>query len=233
MYLSRLILDLRNPLARKDLFSPYEMHRSVLKGFPGGENGGSGRVLYRPELLSKPGITATVLVQSEKKPDWAVMEQQRGYFFQAPEFKIFDPDFQENQVLNFCIRANPTFRKKEPVGTKGKRLAVLGENELHQWFFKKSHQSGFVVDDLDNAIKEQRSCKNLVVIPEGKVLIPRPQPNSRDSSPFIQTHHAVWFQGNIIVTNPHVFKGVLFAGLGSAKAFGFGLLSLAKPGSSL
>lgn len=228
MYLSRLILDLQNHLARRDLFSPYEMHRSVLKGFPDNVNGGTGRVLYRPELLSNLSRTVTVLVQSEKKPDWTTLEYNKGYFFREPEYKLVNPEFQENQILHFCVRANPTYRKKEAVGTKGKRLAVLKENDLNNWFLKKSSQSGFMVEDLENAVKEQRSCKNILVITEGKVLVSRPHTDNQDSNRFIQTHHAVWFKGNMIVKAPNVLKEALASGIGSAKAFGFGLLSFAK-----
>ena len=42
------------------------------------------------------------------------------------------------------------------------------------------------------------------------------------------THHAVRFEGTIEVTNTVLFLKTLASGIGSAKAFGFGLLSVAR-----
>jgi CRISPR system Cascade subunit CasE len=42
------------------------------------------------------------------------------------------------------------------------------------------------------------------------------------------THHAVRFDGLLVVTDPERLRHALRAGIGSAKGFGFGLLSLAR-----
>ena len=46
------------------------------------------------------------------------------------------------------------------------------------------------------------------------------------------THVAVRFDGLLEVTDPVKFLETLRAGIGSAKGFGFGLLSLARPEAS-
>jgi len=40
-------------------------------------------------------------------------------------------------------------------------------------------------------------------------------------------HYAVEFQGVLTVTDPALFRTTFTTGIGSAKAFGFGLLALA------
>jgi CRISPR system Cascade subunit CasE len=42
------------------------------------------------------------------------------------------------------------------------------------------------------------------------------------------SHHAVRFEGILCVTNPEQFVATVESGIGSAKSFGFGLLSLAR-----
>jgi CRISPR system Cascade subunit CasE len=44
MFLSRLILDSRDPQDRRDLARPYEMHRTLWRAFPDDD---PGRVLFR------------------------------------------------------------------------------------------------------------------------------------------------------------------------------------------
>ena len=40
MFLSRLLLNSRSTQAWKDLSSPYETHRTILRAYPGSEAGG-------------------------------------------------------------------------------------------------------------------------------------------------------------------------------------------------
>lgn len=220
MYISQLKLDLSSNIARRDFAKIYEMHRSILRAFPEEGEGGPGRVLYRIDLLRREGI-ALVLVQSDKKPDWNLLNPAVDYFASVPEVKEFNPNFKNGQTFTFCLRANPTYRKKEPEGQKGRRLGLYSESDLATWFLRKANHAGFMVTDLEESIAEARPCKNLVIIKEGRMEVHRPVGGR------VQTHDAVKFEGKITVIDSELFLKALESGLGSGKGFGFGLLSLA------
>ena len=220
MYISQLKLDLSSNIARRDFAKIYEMHRSILRAFPEEGEGGPGRVLYRIDLLRREGI-ALVLVQSDKKPDWNLLNPAVDYFASVPEVKEFNPNFKNGQTFTFCLRANPTYRKKELAGQKGRRLGLYSESDLATWFLRKANHSGFIVTDLEESIAEARPCKNLVIIKEGRMEVHRPLGGR------VQTYDAVKFEGKITITDSELFLKVLESGLGSGKGFGFGLLSLA------
>jgi CRISPR system Cascade subunit CasE len=59
-------------------------------------------------------------------------------------------------------------------------------------------------------------------------VIPKPRSYFHQSkSKMNGVHHAVEFQGTLTVTDDALFRTTVHAGIGSAKAFGFGLLALA------
>ena len=101
MYLSRLILSVRSRDVRRDLANCHELHRTILRGFPGlpaepGANGDARArlgVLFRVESHPRTGATS-VLVQSSVEPDWSHLPS--GYLLETggappnPERKSVD-----------------------------------------------------------------------------------------------------------------------------------------------
>src|SRR5437868_1174174 len=70
LILSRLYPNLRSHEARRDMADAYQMHRTILRAFPDAATGGPGRVLFRVDVL-RAKSQVTVLVQSDKAPDWS------------------------------------------------------------------------------------------------------------------------------------------------------------------
>src|SRR5436309_1563961 len=110
--------NIRSRQARRDLAQPYEMHRTLLRAFPGQVAGGPGRVLFRVDADHESGA-ATVLIQSAKQPDWSALTVD--WLVRPFEQKPFEPVFAAGQRLVFRLRANPT--KKSGTGSKTERLA--------------------------------------------------------------------------------------------------------------
>src|SRR5262249_11410448 len=109
VFLSKLILNVRDRTARRDLASPYEMHRTILSaGFDGVPKDALGRVLFRTDEDRAGRTPPVVLVQSDREPDWARLPT--GYTTRGPECKPFDPQFRAGHRLRFRLRANPTKR---------------------------------------------------------------------------------------------------------------------------
>ena len=142
MYLSRLILNPRNRRVQREVADPYQMHRSLMQGFPDNLAMGAERLLFRLESHPRTGALA-LLVQSWDLPDWSCLAEPgaRGYLSPAGEpnsaVKSFDLKLAPGQVLAFRLRANPTVKRK------GKRLGLYREEEQNKWLARKAERGGF------------------------------------------------------------------------------------------
>jgi CRISPR system Cascade subunit CasE len=198
MYLSRLMLNPRSRQVRTDLADRYELHRTLLNAFPE-TLPVQERVLYRVEEGTLEPIVR-VLVQSQGKPDWTIVPRLRDrYLLHEPELRKVDLDVFEGQRLRFRLQANPTVKRA------GKRHALYADDDLLAWLQRKGDQHGFEVGPLD--VRTVKLGKK-----HGK---------GRQ-----QVWHAVQFDGVLTVTHASIFSEALTQGIGSAKAFGFGLLSI-------
>lgn len=209
MYISRLKLNPARRGARELLMNPYSLHQAVYRAFPDDNDGGPGRVLYRVDEHQRLG-TISLLVQSEKKPDWSKADFIIDCLSEPVERKIYSPALQTGQTLRFRVRANPTIKKKLDGKENGYRLGLLREEDQLKWLNRKAVESGFSV----------MSCRTS---PEGMTHDDR-NFNGQDK----MRHFAVRFEGVLKITNKELFTKTIEKGIGSAKGFGFGLLSLAR-----
>ncbi len=216
MYLSQLILNPRARRVRSEVGNPYELHRTIMQAFPGKEEGGPGRVLFRLEQSPRSGgQELTLLVQSDKAPDWDKLDRPDGYRWPNSNNnpKAFDPVFNSGQRFYFRLRANPTVKRKFEGQTKSKRVGLYKEEEQRDWLNRKAEQGGFTVFAANITAEGKQG---------GKILHPGQTPHRLQ-------HLAVRFDGLLQVTDPDRFLETLQNGIGSGKGFGFGLLSLARP----
>src|SRR5262249_1905843 len=123
---------------------------------------------------------------------------------------------QAGQRLRFRLHANPTVRKweyrQERKGrTEGKRIGLYTEEMQRAWLAGKAQKGGFEVIDMR-------------VTDHGKVTGRKVGENGT----FRLEHLAVTFDGMLRVTDPNIFTRSIEEGIGSAKGFGFGLLSVVR-----
>jgi len=199
MYLSQLLLNPRSRNARYDLADRYELHRTLLNAFPT-DLPEDERVLYRVEDNRNLPIVS-VLVQSKYVPNWEVVDrmQQSGYLANIPQIRAIVLEIGNGQRLPFRLQANPTVKRN------GKRHAIYAENDLMSWLQRQGERHGFNCDLLDVQITKL-----------GK----------KHGQKRRQTWHAVQFDGALSVSDVDNFQASLVNGIGSAKAFGFGLMSI-------
>ena len=202
MFLSQLLINLRHRQARRDLADRYELHRTLLCAFPE-DLPADERVLYRVEQGPRQAYVA-VLVQSQSMPDWAKAQRLSDprYLCKLPETRAVAPQVSAGMRLPFRLQANPTVKRD------GKRHAIVAEDELTRWLQRKGDMHGFALD-----LARLRNAKL------GKHHGKRRK----------QTWHLVQFDGLLQVTQPESFLAGLRSGIGSAKAFGCGLLSVPYP----
>lgn len=233
VYLSRLILNPRNRQALRDLGDCQELHRTLLAAFPHTRAQAAREefgLLYRLEPVARDGLVK-VMVQSGPEPNWGQLPS--GYLVVAegnPGCKPVNDSYAAlyaGQRLAFRLRANPT-RKIETKslldGTKrnGKRVEIRGEENQIAWLHRKADQHGFRLV----SVRVNPDVADVRVAPESKVLGWR-EVRDENTPKRRLTFGAALFEGVLEITDLEKFRQALSGGIGSGKAYGFGLLSIA------
>ena len=112
MHLSQLVLNPEHAQARRDLATPYDLHRTLARAFPDDDpdaHRARHGVLFRVEDATPRGVP--VLVQSATLPDWTRLAP--GYALRTDGPKPFAPTLADGQRLRFRLVANPVKRIRE------------------------------------------------------------------------------------------------------------------------
>jgi len=188
---------------------------------PRSENGG---ILFRVDPL--PGGRAVILVQSALEPDWDYAFHNARYLLAAPpETTRYTPCFGKGQRLRFRLLANPTKKigtilkterellsKNELKGKKGRhgRRVPVPADQLFEWLERRAEGAGFSVEE------------NSVIIRAGYLHVRK---SGADAG---QRFRSARYDGVLEVVDPDAFHEAIIKGIGPVKAFGFGLLSVAR-----
>lgn len=237
IYLSRLIINLDSRAVRRDLADCQALHRTIMRAFPTVTEGSEGArerfgVLFRLEEGRRTGAPPSLLVQSRIEPDWAGLPE--GYLLETadapvnPACKRVDERYgalAPGAVLRFRLRANPTRKvetKSGPDGARrnGRRIGLRNEAERIAWLQRKGETGGFRL----RAVRGQPLVANAQT---GLETVTGSRARAGGSTAHL-TFEAVLFEGILEVTDPDCFLKTLAEGIGPAKAYGFGLLSIAR-----
>lgn len=197
------------------------IHQRLSMAFPepGGRFSADGYGVTRDEggflFRIEPGPLTRIVVRSRILPDWGRAFKKAGWLVEPklPRPRLFDLEsLIESSEFAFELEANPTKRLRNdgPEGRKGARVPVREIEKLEGWIEDHADKGGFqILDDT------------LGIIPLGRrTAHMRSAPNRH--------WDAVQFKGRLRVTNVATFANSLTQGIGPAKAFGFGLLSISR-----
>ena len=254
MFLSRFRVNTARPGARRLLSSPQAMHAAVMSSFPhilpsDSPTPDAPRVLWRLDQLARAEVLLYVV--SPDRPDLTHLVEQAGWPAVAgPE----NPGWQTRPYAPFLDRltaggrwafrltANPvhTIRRKE--GEPRKLTAHLTPVHQMSWLLdeKRQERCGF------------RVCEkpaNRRLLPEGTTHHKRPHPGDRYELTVRDTRSLSFdksrsrtaasrrdkpvtvvtatFEGHLEVTDADMLRRTLTQGIGRARAYGCGLLTLA------
>jgi CRISPR system Cascade subunit CasE len=211
--------------------NPYGQHQALWRLFnlPKQEIKDKADFLFRFEIDKQNKLPVFYVISCKQPP-----RDQEGIW--DIESKGYDPDIMEGDRFAFKLRVNPVVTKKptqhDPNPKKRKRHDIVMEaktllknegiareqwphiNELiHsvgiKWLRKRSSENGFLFIDEDEHEEVRADGYQMYQFFKNKK-------NVRFSS--------LDFTGTLTVTDPTVFKAILFTGLGPAKGFGCGLM---------
>ncbi len=226
MYLSRLLLNLRSREVRRDLSDCQDMHRTLLRCFPEATTGPARQehgLLYRLETGCEG--KAVLLVQSRSVPDWTRLPSgylANGFRDANPVCKTMKPLMESIPGagrFRFRLVANPTrdICVATEDGRKAERRVQLnGNGAWREWLVRKGELHGFRPLGLSTGPAKMNVAANAA----GKMT------GRRKGSTV--TLAAVKFEGVLEVTDAGRFQEAVESGIGRGKAYGCGLLSVAR-----
>lgn len=200
MYLSRMLLDPLNKEVVAAMRDVYKLHELVMGGFKGRND--VGRVLFRLEPEQQDRVVH-VLIQSPVEPFWQTPPEGLK---RLQCRKVF-MDFQRGILMPFRLRANTV------VTRKGRRLGLVREDALRDWLLRRGESIGAEFMGFDVADEGYSYGKQF---------------GNNGKSRRI-AFKAARFDGRLRVNDSELFAQKLAQGVGPAKGFGHGLLSVRYP----
>lgn len=247
IYLTKMLLNAKSRRVWNDLGSLQNLHRTISRAFPAIENEahlshherktprGEFNLLHRLEFDGRSG-KAILLVQScAAAPDWSFLSEDYALGIECKAVHEQYARIADGMFLQFRLRANPTKRigksyeypdetRREAFNEKfrdeknRRRVALRTDEEKIEWLKRKgAAEAGFRLANL--RIKE--TVENVAASAQSKIKSRR-----REGEPPM-TFGAVTFEGVLEVEDADAFRKSLTSGVGSGKAYGFGLLSVA------
>ena len=218
MYLSRIELNRYRSETRKALGSPQIMHASVMSSFPCIKTEEAGRVLWRLDSL---GPSMYVLVQSPSKPDFTHMVDQFGWpssdqRWDTLEYDGFLSKIENGQEWKFRLTANPT-RKITDNGKKMVAAHVTAEQQK-RWLLDRCVSNGFSIPSIGDDHAFDIVSRRLVDFRrEGKTV----------------SIQYTSYEGVLKVEDADLLRKCMLNGIGRAKAYGCGMMTVARRWSAM
>jgi len=217
MFVSRLFPEASRP-ARLWLRNRYRIHQRLCMAFPTAaqherdpdfllpfEPQGfsihaprdSGRnFLFRIDPNPRAGGGGVLVVQSAIRPDWGYAFRNAEHLVRRHQTREFSPRFVSGQ-MRFRLEANPTRRLRET-----KKRVPVPDTELMAWLDRHAERGGFRLCGDPALTTGYAIAKNECLL------------------------RSVRFEGLLEVADPVRLRNTVISGIGSGKAFGFGLLSV-------
>jgi len=213
MFLTQMNLNPARRGTRSLLGSPQRMHAAVMLGFPPGStiDGPEGRVLWR---VDHSDHAEKLWISSPSKPDLTHIVEQAGWPTAADPWRSVQTDglldrLATGQEWIFRLTANPVVSVKQESG-RGKRVPWLRVEEQVAWLESRSSRLGFGLTHADVTRQDEISFHRGTDGTNRKVTLNR-----------------ATIDGVLTVTDPALFRTALTHGVGKAKGYGCGLLTLA------
>ncbi|SCF75941.1 CRISPR-associated protein, Cse3 family [Streptomyces sp. LamerLS-31b] len=249
-YLSKIALNPRRRTTVSLLSNPHRLHAAILSGLA--VQPVTERVLWR--LDNNTPHRAEILVLTNSRPSWAHLVDDAGWPGAdggAPLTADYTPLLEHltrGREFSFRLTANPVqsiprpdrpseqqaARLKEGADNgsrpRGFRVAHRTAHQQLQWLLKRCERHGFTIPEATAAHPapglhtehQDPSAGPAVTITSRDILRFRKRPDG----PRITLSTAT-FEGRLHVTDPDALRASLLDGIGPAKGYGQGLLTLA------
>lgn len=192
------------------LSQPQLLHGAIERSFVGERK----RRLWRIDWLNN---RCYVLILSGETPDFSALLKQYGDISQPPTWETRDltpllAGFTDGQIWRFRLKANPV-HSVIPEGTLAKRGKVLAHVTLaqqKQWLLARALSLGFALTE------------------DGFDIVHTQWYSFGKGGGRKVTLHTASFEGVLRITDTQRFQETILSGIGRAKAYGCGLLTVSR-----
>lgn len=224
MYLSRVSLNLARPDAIAFVSSPYKVHAAVEQAFASDttRENEKGRILWRLDEVPGNGHEVWLYVMSPERPDFTHICDQAGWPASSTWVtKDYDPVLErvsEGQVWQFRLKANPVRKvlvdkgREAHAGIVGTLQGHVTEAQQRTWLLDRAETHGFRISQTDEGFDR------LVVSHRRRERFKR--------HGGVVTLTTAQYDGALEVTDVGAFRLTLGFGLGRARGFGCGLMTI-------
>ncbi|MGA3525483.1 type I-E CRISPR-associated protein Cas6/Cse3/CasE [Melissospora conviva] len=220
MFLTKFQVNPARRGARKLLSSPHAMHAAVRAAFAAAEDyeREDARTLWR--LDTSGPATVHLYILSPGNPDLTHLVEQAGWpTTETWVTRAYDGllgSLATGQQWAFRLTANPVHNGRKNADAKEtQRFGYLREPEQIEWLERRAARNGF-------AVTAQHGLPNL--------RLHRRQTQSFKRGMGTVTLATVTYDGILDITDVDAFRQAMTRGIGHAKAYGCGLLTLAHVG---
>lgn len=213
-YFTRIMIDTRMRRTRWVMLSLERLHAIVARSVDPIHQG-CGRMLWRLDE-GRNGRISRLYIVSDTVPDARILCAELDVLSKniaTCEYEPFLDKLAIGQEWGFRLKANPTKSCPSPdFSTRGKRVGIVKVEDQLEWLYEKARKAGFHMPI------------NRLEIPEVMVRDSRKVDFSRQGSTV--TLSSVVYDGVLAIDDVDLFKQALLQGIGRAKGYGFGLLTL-------
>lgn len=223
-YFSRIALNRTRRGTRTLVTSPQAMHAAVRGSFAPSVD--PGRVLWRLDQKSTHDLELYVV--SGSRPDFTGLIEQAGWPEQGgwdcTDYGVFLGRLTRGQAWRYRLTANPVHaRAGGENATRGHVTPHVTVGHQIEWLTQRSDGWGFRLPMLDDGTDDGTVA---VTVSNRHTASFRRGGNGKAAR--VQITRAT-FEGVLEVTDADALRTALTAGCGRAKAYGCGLLTLARP----
>lgn len=235
MFLTRFRLNTARLDTRRLLSSPQAMHAAVLSSFPDmlPTSPTIPRVLWRTDHNAVAEVL--LFVVSPTQPDLTHLVEQAGWPAAAAggtpgwntySYAPFLERLSKGSLWGFRLTANPVHSVRNKDGVPLKRTAHLVPKHQLQWLLDRQQANGFrILDKPEDKRLTEYGDEHQIIIRNQRDL-----DFSKRGEKARVTIKTVTYEGRLEVTDPAALRTILTGGLGKAKAYGCGLMTLAPIG---
>lgn len=220
MYLTKLVVNKNRRKARYLLGNPQAMHAAIEScfvpdfsfGADFGLNTNSSRILWR---MDQDSVQPIIYIVSAQKPSFEHIREQVGWpgrqSWQSAEYDRILTGLAVGQKFRFRVSANPVHSAM--VGGKKRRVGHVSVDAKVRWLLERCDALGIKIpnDEFGEPMVTVTRSENLSFRRRsGRVTISR-----------------ATFDGVLEVVDPDKLRNALTQGIGHAKSYGCGLMTLA------
>lgn len=221
---SRVLINPRTKGGAKLLTNPQAMHAAVRAAFPPDLDESNGRVLWR---IDKREHEFVLYIVGPEKPTTRHIIEQAGWETRPSEsadYSRFLDSLVKGQRWRFELVANPTYSEPVP-GKRGKIKAHVSASHQLDWLYARAEAAGFELAPQNR--EDNRWFINDVptILERSTEHFYRGEMKARP----VRIAKAR-FAGTLEITDAEALKYTLVNGIGRARAYGCGMLTLAKAG---